>query len=252
MQTQKRNVSKFNSDIADNDGYRYTTRARYSSLVANRRMTDATLAAIPSGAATLVDIGCGDGTYTHILKAARPGLACTGFDPAAAAVDAARRHFPEVEYLVGDLLDPSTFPRRRFDVAVIRGVIHHLPDAAAGIANATRLSDRIILIEPNGNNPVLKWLERNFHYHIEHEEQSYRSDQLSEWCLRSGYRLSRLEYIGFVPFFFPTLPARIIHFFQPLLERIAALRKYLAAQIVIVYEKPDPGGPVRPGAGGAA
>lgn len=246
MKTQKRNVSKFNSDIAENDGYRYTTHAQYSSIVANRRMTEATLAAIPADASTLVDIGCGDGTYTHNLKAARPGLACTGFDPAAAAVAAARRHFPEVEYLVGDLLDPRTFPARRFDVAVIRGVIHHLPDAEAGISNAIRLSDRIILIEPNGNNPILKWLERNFHYHIEHEEQSYRSDQLSAWCLRSGYRITRLEYIGFVPFFFPTLPARIIHFFQPLLERLGPLGKYFAAQIVIVYEKPEapPSGPL--------
>jgi SAM-dependent methyltransferase len=237
QRTQKRNVSEFNADVKENDGYRYTTNAPYSSLAANRRMTDATVAAIPAGTATAIDIGCGDGTYTRDLKSRLPNLGFTGFDPASEAIAAARRKFPGIEYLVGDLLDCATFPDRKFDVAVIRGVIHHLPDAALGIANATRLSDRIVLIEPNGNNPILKWLEKNSRYHVEHEEQSYTGLQLAEWCRKSGYRVTHLDYIGFIPFFFPTLPARLIHFFQPWLERIPPLKKYFGAQIVIVYEK---------------
>lgn len=237
MKTQKPNVSEFNADVQANQGYRYTTHAPYSSVVANRRITEATLAAIPPGAETLVDIGCGDGTYTHALKSALPGTACTGFDPAAEAIAIARRKYPEVEYLVGDLLDVATLPARRYDVAVLRGVIHHLPSAAAGIAHATRLSDRIILIEPNGNNPVLKWLEKHSRYHLDHEEQSFSSDRLVRWCRESGYRVTRMDFIGFIPFFFPAFPARVIHIFQPLLEAVPFLGKYLGAQVVIRYEK---------------
>jgi SAM-dependent methyltransferase len=235
--TQKRNVSEFNADAKANDGYRYTTNAPYSSIVANRRMTDATVAAIPPGADTVIDIGCGDGTYTRDLQERLPGMKITGFDPAAEALASARRKFPGIEYLSGDLLDTAALPDRRFDVGVIRGVIHHLPDAALGIANATRLADRIVLVEPNGNNPVLKWLERNSQYHIDHEEQSYTDRQLADWCRKTGFKVKRIEYIGFIPMFFPTLPAKIIHFFVPLLERIPLLRKYFAAQIVVVYEK---------------
>jgi SAM-dependent methyltransferase len=241
VETQKRNVSEFNADVKANDGYVYTTNAPYSSIVANRRMTDATVAVftgLAAGAATAIDIGCGDGTYTRDLKARLPSVAFTGFDPAAEAVAAARRKFPGIEYVVGDLLDPATFPRRRFDVGIVRGVIHHLPDAALGIANATRLSDRIVLIEPNGNNPILKWLERNSRYHLDHEEQSFTDRQLADWCRKSGYTVTGIDYIGFVPFFFPVLPARLIHFLQPWLERIGPLKKYFGAQIVIVYEKP--------------
>ncbi len=237
MPTQKRNVSEFNADVKENLGYRYTTNARYSSIVANRRMTEATVAAIPADARSIIDIGCGDGTYAHDLKIRFPNVAFTGFDPAVEAIGIAKRKFPEVEYVMGDLLNPETFPKRKFDVAIMRGVIHHLPDAEAGITNAIRLSDRVILIEPNGNNPILKWLERNSHYHLEHEEQSYSSRQLLEWCERTGYVVTKIDFIGFVPFFFPTIPAIIIHFFQPWLEKISPLKKYFGAQIVIVFEK---------------
>ncbi|MDB5106088.1 MAG: Methyltransferase type 12 [Fibrobacteres bacterium] len=237
-ETQKRNVSEFNADAKENGGYRYTTNAPYSSVVANARMTDATVAAIPEGTSTVIDIGCGDGTYTHDLKSRLPGIAFTGFDPAAEAIGIAKRKFPGIEYVMGDLLDASTFPDRKFDVGVIRGVIHHLPDAALGIRNSARLADRIVLIEPNGNNPILKWLERNSRYHIEHEEQSFDDRQLSAWCREAGLAVIRLDYIGFIPMFFPALPARLIHFLQPLLERIGPLKKYLGAQIVIVCGKP--------------
>ena len=237
METQKRNVSRFNSDVAANEGYLYTTNARFSSLVANRRQTEATLAAIPAGAKTLIDIGCGDGTYTAAIKAARPDLACTGFDPASAAVESARRKFTDVEYIIGDLLDPATHPVRKFDVGVVRGVIHHLPDAAIGIANALRLSDTIILIEPNGDNPILKWLEKNSRYHIEHEEQSFSAVQLQEWCRKAGGNVRSIGHIGFVPFFFPTPPARLIYALQPMFEKIGPLKRRFGAQIVIVYGK---------------
>ena len=235
--TQKANVSRFNADVKENDGYKYTTNASYSSYVANLRQTDATVAAIPSGAKTVIDIGCGDGTYTHELSVRLPGLDFTGFDPAAEAIGMARRKFKGVEYLVGDLLDVATFPDRKFDLAVVRGVIHHLPNAALGIANAGKLGNRVLLIEPNGNNPILKWLEKNSRYHIEHEEQSYTEVQLGDWCRQAGYTVKRVDFIGFVPFFFPTFPAQVIHFFQPMLELIPPLKKWFGAQIVMVYER---------------
>jgi SAM-dependent methyltransferase len=236
-ETQKRNVSEFNADVKANDGYLYTTNAAPSSILANDRITRAILDAIPPDSGTAIDIGCGDGTYTKVLQDRMPNVKFTGFDPASEAIAIARRKFPDVEYLQGDLLNQAALPDRKFGLGIIRGVIHHLPDAALGIANATRLADRIVIIEPNGNNPVLKWLEKNSRYHIDHEEQSYTDAQLADWCRKSGYKVKSIGYIGFIPMFFPTLPAKIIHFFVPFLERIPLLRKYFGAQIVMVYEK---------------
>lgn len=235
--TQKHNVAEFNSDVTENSGYRYTTNAPYSSIVANERITRAVLASIPKSASKIVDVGCGDGSYSALIAAAFPKAAVVGFDPAATAIEVAKAKHPAVDFNVGDILNLSSFPNQFFEIAVVRGVIHHLPDPAGGIANAAKLGDRIIVVEPNGNNPILKYIEKHSQYHIDHEEQSFSSKQLVAWCNATGYQVTKLDYIGFVPYFFPTIPARVIHFFQPWLEKIGWLKKYFAAQIVITYQR---------------
>ena len=215
MITQKKNVEQFNQDVQSNGGYQYTTNARFSSEVANKRITEATLEAIGPNVKTVIDIGCGDGVYTAALKWARPDVSFTGFDPAAEAIDIAREKYPSVEFFVGDLLNPATFPDQKYDLAIIRGVIHHFPNGQKGIENGSLLSDSVVVIEPNGNNPILKWLEKNSKYHVDHEEQSYSTVQLHEFCSQSGLEVKKTGYIGFVPFFFPTVPSKVIYFSSP-------------------------------------
>ncbi len=233
MRTQKSNVGEFNADVAANGGYRYTTNAPFSSEVANLRMTQATVALIPKDVKSILDVGCGDGTYTAELKRSFPNAKVVGLDPASEAINRASRLIPSAQFQTGDLLNRDTLPNEMFDICVIRGVIHHLPDAQKGIVNAARLCKTLIIIEPNGNNPILKWIEKNSQYHIDHEEQSYSSSQLLAWCESTGARKIAIDYVGFIPFFFPTPLAKIIYFFQPLFEKIYPLKKYFSAQIVV-------------------
>jgi SAM-dependent methyltransferase len=237
MSTLKKNVDVFNSDVASNKGYMYTTEAKLSSVLANKRMTDATLDFLDKGAKTLIDIGAGDGTYSNDILQQKPDLKITGFDPAIEAIKIAAEKYPTIEFSVGNILEPETFPNKKFDVGVIRGVLHHLKDPQLAIRNSGLLSDSLIIIEPNGNNPILKMIEKNSKYHIEHEERSFTSALLKQWCEESGFIVERIDFIGFVPFFFPTLPTRIIHTFQPLIEMIYPLKKYFGAQIVIRCRK---------------
>lgn len=237
MQTQKKNVTEFNQDVKLNEGYRYTTNAPFSSIVANKRITEATLKYIPKHAKTIIDIGCGDGIYTNDLKSELTDRQFTGFDPASEAINIAVKKYENIDFIVGDLLNKETFPNKLYDVGIIRGVLHHLPNAQQGIANSAYLSDSIIIIEPNGNNPILKYIEKTSKYHIEHEEQSFKSSDLKNWCEMSGFEVSKIEFIGFVPFFFPTILSRIIYFFQPMLEKIPFLGKYFGAQIVLFCKK---------------
>lgn len=234
----KENVTAFNADASHNDGYLYTTNAPYSAIVANKRMSDAIIAAIPATSHRIIDLGCGDGVYTAEIATAFPQAYVVGNDPAQAAITAAQRRFPHAHFAVGNVLDMATQPTERFDVSVLRGVIHHLPHATpvSAITNARALSRRLVICEPNGNNPILKYIETHSAYHIAHQEQSFTSDTLVSWCRQAGWQSVTVHYIGFVPFFFPALPARLIHFFQPLLERIPFLNKYLSAQIVLVCE----------------
>lgn len=235
----KKNVDTFDQDVKSNGGYKYSHRAKYSSYVANKRITDEIMRFISGkkNIRSIIDIGCGDGSYTGELKSLMPDIELTGFDPALEAINVAAENHPECTFQAGNVLDTRTFPERRFDLAIMRGVIHHLPTQSVAVGNAAELSSLLLIIEPNGNNPILKWIEKNSRYHIEHEEQSFTSEFLTGICKQNGWRVRSVKYIGLVPFFFPTLPSRIIHAAQPFLERIPLLAKYFGAQVVILAER---------------
>ncbi len=230
----KKNVGTFNEDVLDNEGYRYTTNAPFSSIVANARQTSAIVDRIPPGVRTIIDIGCGDGVYTKELKLARPDAEVTGFDPADAAIVIARKRFPELTFSVGNILDVSTLPSQMYDLGVFRGVLHHVSDPALAIANAKRFCRTLIILEPNGNNPVLKVIEKTSAYHIEHEEQSFSSPLLRRWCRQAGWRIESQGFTGFVPFFCPTWFAKIFLALQPVLEKIPVINWLGAGNIVLV------------------
>ncbi len=237
MTQLKKNVTVFEQDVLENEGYRYTTNAGFSSVVANRRMTEATLKWLGPECQQVLDAGCGDGAHTHELKVARPNLQIAGYDAAEVAIKLAADRYQDIDFLVADMLRPETFPNRTFDTVIIRGVLHHLSDPATALKHCVRLSDRVIVIEPNGNNPILKVIEKVSRYHREHEEKSYYSATLRRWCREAGYSVVAMEFIGFVPMFCPTLFAKLIYFFQPMLERVPLLGRFLGAQIVLVCEK---------------
>jgi 2-polyprenyl-3-methyl-5-hydroxy-6-metoxy-1,4-benzoquinol methylase len=239
MNTLKKNVSVFNSNVADNGGYLYTTNAPLSSVLANKRITDATLAVIDDTVQTVVDIGTGDGAYANDILQQKPHLKITGFDPAAEAIKSATEKYPRIAFLTGDILDVSTLPSscRDFDIGIIRGVLHHLVNPQLAITNAMILSNSLLIIEPNGNNPILKVIEKLSPYHRQHEERSFSSRTLKKWCKAAGYNVEQLNFVGFVPFFFPTFLTKVIYFFQPFLEKIYPLKKYFGAQTVLLCRK---------------
>lgn len=234
----KKNVQEFNRNVAENGGFLYTTNAQFSSHVANKRISDEIFTFIKPSYKTLVDIGCGDGMYTNNIKQNFPHLEVSGFDPADSAIQAARQKYPTVKFDTINLLDANLpIPARKFDVAVIRGVLHHLSDQQLAIRNAFKLADNLIIMEPNGNNPILKLIERTSKYHIEHEEQSFFQWQLKRWIQNAGGEINAFNYVGYVPFFFPTGPAKVIYFFQPFLEKIPVLKHIFSAQFIISCSK---------------
>lgn len=239
---EKQNVNVFNRDAASNDGYQYTTNAPFSSMAANRRLTIATVERIGPAVKTVLDLGCGDGTYTAELKSKFPAVRFVGIDAAAAAIAGANRKHPEVDFRVADALRYETYPQERFDLAIVRGVLHHLPDPRQALKNLMRSADEVLVIEPNGNNPILKVIEIVSPYHREHEEQSFSSSALRRWAEEAGGEVLSLDYVGFIPYFFPTVPAKVIYRAQPTLERVPLVRQVLSAQIVMRVQSNVPRG----------
>jgi ubiquinone/menaquinone biosynthesis C-methylase UbiE len=234
MDGLKKNVGQFNEDVLGNEGYVYSTNAQFSSVVANARQTSAIVERIPRSARTIIDIGCGDGVYTQEIKNALPAAQVTGFDPAAEAVKIAAKRFPELQFSVANILDRNTLPSEQFDVGVLRGVLHHVSDPELAIKNSAALCKTLIILEPNGNNPVLKVIEKTSQYHREHEEQSFSSPLLRRWCRNSGWKIQSQAFTGFVPFFCPTPFAKVMLALQPILERIPPIAWFGAGNIVLV------------------
>ncbi len=237
----------FNTDVKHHQGYRYTSGELVSSRLANRRLTQLTLeilrpffsAARQEGnRGQIVDVGCGDGVYTAALARALPHVPLLGFDLAHQAVELARRRFPPSQYpkltfLVADILRRTTLPRGQFEAAVVRGVIHHLPQPSLGVANTLSLAKRCVFIEPNGHNPFLKIIETFSPYHRVHRERSYSTPDLVRWMESAGGKVESVRYVGLVPFFCPSWLALLLKKLEPLVER-DRLAKYLCAQQVLI------------------
>ena len=94
------------------------------------------------------------------------------------------------------------------------------------------MAKQIIVVEPNGYNPVLKVIEKVSRYHRQHEERSYRPSQLDRWFEDRGGRIESSQYIGLVPMFCPDLFARLCKSVERIVECTPLLRSFCCGQYV--------------------
>jgi SAM-dependent methyltransferase len=214
----------FDRDIDANGGYRYTTNAGLSSRLANERQTLATLALVELEGRSVIDVGCGDGTYTAELAARAAPLRIVGLDPAARAIAAATSRYPELRFEIGgtDWLESTD---ERFDVAIVRGVLHHADDPERLVRAVANIARQIVVIEANGLNPVLKAIERLSRYHRDHSERSFSAALIDKWLRSASLTIGRRQYVGLVPLFVPAPAARILKTIEPVMEHMFGVRR---------------------------
>jgi ubiquinone/menaquinone biosynthesis C-methylase UbiE len=223
----ERNVKKFNQDVEINDGYYYTATERLSCKLANQRLSDAVTEMANLEGKRVIDVGCGDGTYTIKLLASQPDY-LLGVDAAASAINCGLKKIEsgsgEIDFCVKDIYKLDEL-KEKFDVAIVRGVLHHLDQVEEAIGSISKVAKEIIVIEPNGYNPVLKILEKTSRYHMEHDEKSYFPHQLDNWFNNVGGKVLRSSYCGLVPMFCPDWMAQIFKLIEPFVEKMPLLRQ---------------------------
>lgn len=235
----KMNVSVFNQDVAKDGSYAYT-KNHLSSMLSNERITQALTTLYPVQGKRLLDIGCGDGTYS--IELAHLGADFVmGIDPSETAVAAASEKAKQAGttqktfFTTGNIYNLKLDDH--FDCIVLRGVLHHLPDAGEALQMITPLADNILIAEPNGANPILKIIEKTSRYHIEHEEQSFLLSTIKKWLQHAGFEKFTCNHVNLVPFFCPDWIAKICKTFEPLVESTPLIRNIACGQYIILSSK---------------
>jgi ubiquinone/menaquinone biosynthesis C-methylase UbiE len=238
----ERNVSAFNADTSELGGYVYTSNDRWSSQHATGRQTDELVRMLAenfSRSIRVADIGCGDGTYSlEVFQRFGPAKV-RGVDPASNAIVAAQKRTPPnladlVTFEVGNIYDIGS---KGEDVAVVRGVLHHLDRPEAAISHLATQFDSILVLEPNGFNPAMKVIEKVSSYHRAHDEKSYWPPALNRWFLNAGLSVVTQKYFCLVPYFFPTSAAKLLAKLEPAVESVPLIRQVTCGTNLILYRK---------------
>lgn len=225
----------FDQDIEKHGAFQYTGGERLSARMANERYTRCILGALDFAGKTVVDVGAGDGAYTAELAQQSGAGHVLGIEPSPKAVERARQAFanvPGLDFRVGTsatLLEEG----RRFDIAVYRGVLHHVAEPEAEVAQALRLADTAVFLEPNGLNLLMKLVENCSAYHREHQEQSFAPRTVKRWIMQAGGMPHHFQFFGLVPYFCPGAVARAGRLFEPLVEAVPGVRAAVCGQYLL-------------------
>ena len=168
---------------------------------------------------------CGDGVMTIELFDKTHVKRLVGVDYAAQAVEIAKAKSGTrpIEF---DVQNAYSLPytAKSFDVAILRGVLHHLDDPVIALREALRVATIVFVIEPNGYNLGLKFFEKFNRYHIEHHEKSYSPVYLEKEVKKMNGEVLQRKWAGFVPMFCPDWLAKIMKSIEPVIEFVPVIK----------------------------
>jgi SAM-dependent methyltransferase len=234
----RREWAPFERDAVENDGYVYTTNPPLSSRIASLRHSKAIHGAVDFHGKRVIDIGCGDGTYSvELYDRGRP-RSIFALDPAASALEIARRKAAGRE-ITFEAASAYEIPcgDGSFDIAHLRGVLHHMDRPFDALREAFRVAPSIIVLEPNGYNLGLKLIEKVSRYHRLHGEKSYSPARLDRWARRLGAKVIHRDWACLVPYFSPDWLARAVKVLEPIVESIPVLDRLGCSTYVMVAER---------------
>jgi ubiquinone/menaquinone biosynthesis C-methylase UbiE len=236
----------YNQDVTTHGGYVYTTSQSYSAVLATQKQTDEIHALINrffSKPISILDMGCGDGTYTFQMAMVVHPKKITGFDMSEQAIRTAKKHIPNnkkstITFDIGDLYNvASLYKKGRFELGILRGVLHHMEDPARAIREISKVVDSVVVLEPNGYNPILKIIEKISPYHREHGEKSYWPPHVNKWFTNAGYSIVSQQYFSIIPYFFPDVLVKLLKPIEPCVETIPIIRNIFCGGILSLYKK---------------
>jgi 2-polyprenyl-3-methyl-5-hydroxy-6-metoxy-1,4-benzoquinol methylase len=168
----------------------------------------------------VLDYGCGDGAFANEVLAPHY-RAVQGYDKAEAAIGRAKTQAPgsHVEFVAVDLIALDYDVLQRYDGAFLMGILHHIKSATPAVLRSlTRVTKKMVVLEPNGDNLVRKALEFTPAYR-DAGEDSFRTRELINIFEAAGWRTAAHRRLNLFPNFTPKAVYRLL---APLEGRIEA------------------------------
>jgi 2-polyprenyl-3-methyl-5-hydroxy-6-metoxy-1,4-benzoquinol methylase len=238
---RKSDVEQFNKDVFLHGSYVYN-KGRLSSELASERTNKEIEKNYSFDGKRVLDLGCGDGRYSLYLAANLPVKFVVGIDPAESVVEMDNQKAKtlnlqeKVNFQRGDIYNLNF--NEHFDCVIMRWMMHHLPDPELALKKAALLdADTLIIVDPNGWNPVLKILERFSPYHIEHGEKSFLLKNVVRWLKNASYAITYDKYINLVPMFCPDWMAKICKTCESLVEMLPIVKNICCGQFIVIAQK---------------
>jgi SAM-dependent methyltransferase len=181
----------------------------------------------------VLDFGCGDGAFANAALAERYRRV-DGYDKAAAAIERAKAEAPgpHLTFVAADLvtLDYDALPR--FGGAFLMGILHHIKLATPVVVRSlARVTDRMVVLEPNGNNLMRKALEFTPAYRSAGED-SFRTREMVDIFAAAGWQTVMRRRLNLFPNFTPGPVYRLL---APLEPRVEASRFWNALCTVNLF-----------------
>lgn len=175
--------------------------------------------------ARVLDLGCGDGDFANFALGAHFARV-DGLDASEAGIRRAQSHVQRegVRFERGDVtgLDFTKLPR--YDAVFLMGLLHHVKPAAPAIVRGLRaVTEKVIVLEPNGNHLARKLLELTPTYRAA-GEASFRTRQLENIFTAAGFARAVWQRRNLFPNFTPRWVFRSLLPLEPLVEGAPLLR----------------------------
>lgn len=230
---------EFGSDIEKYGSYQYTQENVYSARRASTRLVKAVsrrLQMYPH-LRRIVDLGCGDGYFTHRLNQLYPAIEFIGIDPCEKAIARAQALYPKIQFQVGNIYDPPSFPKDA-DLVTVIGVLHHLEDAEKAVRCVAQVGyNHMMIVEHNGNNPLRYLVNRFSAYARAHGEGAFTPWTLKKWIKAQQFHRIEIDYFQYIPFICPTPLTKVALALQPVLERIPVFNHIMSGLVLLDCRK---------------
>lgn len=188
----------------------------------------------------VLDIGCGEGSAVSFLRS--KGIKAIGIDSSPGLIATGNRFHPEIRKFIaeGNALDLD-FKDERFDLALMTGVLHHIPrtEQVRAVGEALRVvkdGGAVIIRECNLRNPFFRifW---NYIFPLTSKIDKFGGENwISEKQFRvNGFSIEEISYFTFVPNFTPKALLPLATAFEKKLE--GSRLRTLAAHYVVVLRK---------------